>query len=246
MEKNQKNKGFNNPTREGYLHKYLSWAGINTPYQFEFYDAPKADWLMRPHGNLVKFNCGIAAKAGESFYILVMIHEFIHLCQQNMGHKSDVMYLKDAFGEFAMRQIDTEADLETFIFFKENYGYDFPKFYTILGEGQSVFGSGKARSHKYERNLSTLLSIYSFEKTNIRRVIMTDLKTLPLDNTLKLFIVGRFHRYDPIYVEPDIQQKILYLLQGKISDPVYFAYEASFIGDKIFHKVFGATLVTKK
>ncbi len=75
---------------------------------------------------------------------------------------------------------------------------------------------------------------------------MTDLKTLPLDNTLKLFIVGRFHRYDPIYVEPDIQQKILYLLQGKISDPVYFAYEASFIGDKIFHKVFGATLVTKK
>jgi hypothetical protein len=87
---------------------------------------------------------------------------------QNIPHNKEVKEVRDASPYF-MNTLDTEADLEMFYFMQQQYNWKFRDFTKATYDSTRFFHDDEPRMPKFERYISSLISIYvgSDQKINL-------------------------------------------------------------------------------
>lgn len=204
------------------VSKFLAWlrGKVDSPntdmYDFiEFSPPDPSDWFMNvPKERIhpVKFNTFARQKCSFDYYRMIVIHECFHLLVQNVPNKLDAKRLKDDFGDTFMTFLDIEADYYTSIFLKEFYSYDLSQIFELNYSGSRVFGDLLVRVPKYERFISSSLTIVNYflnKNANSKEIFLVSTKNIPTENKMHAIISKNTHFEAFNFDAPEESMKIL-------------------------------------
>jgi len=158
------------------LEEFFLWLGdkkVKPP--IKFIRSPFADFMQydaKTDG--ITFNIEMEDTAGVSYTTTVLIHEAIHGILQGVRTKSDVKKLKRSQGEIVMRQIDVESDLLTFHFLRDVQKWTWTDWLGAMHDGALEFADDDILDNKFNRWVSSMVSIYSFNITGDRNRLSID------------------------------------------------------------------------
>ena len=188
------------------IAKFLAWlrgklnSNSTKKYNYiDFSEPDEGDWFMEVPSELnapVKFNTHALNSCTFEYYRMIVIHECFHLLVQDIPNKIDAKRLKDDFGDPVMVFLDIEADYYTYLYLHEFHSYSLVDIFLLNYEGGSVFGDRYIRFPKFERFISSSLTIvnYYFNQLNSKKEIyLVSIKNLATEDKLHTLVSKATH-----------------------------------------------------
>lgn len=185
---------FNSLTQK--LRGFARYQGFE-PERYTFlFDYDPGDWLISTDdGVAITLNTEILDRCTEGYYDTVAVHELHHVLRGGIPKKSDAKAARAFFGDFGLRIIDVEADLETFVYLHDRYAVGYPQWLMRLHEGQMVFHDPKIIIGKFERWMATVASTRYYALYKKKRIMVPNVASLGVDGTIAILLIDSIHHF---------------------------------------------------
>lgn len=208
------------------INCYMRWRGLteedlrNANIEgFVVEDNPEREIAYVDANKIVHFNYAAMKGIGYSAFVFVVIHELRHIVEQGVQNKIDVKILKDKFGNLPMIVMDLEADLMTYEFMAQEYGYTHEDFVRIVYLCKRAFGDKTLRVAKFERFMGSMINTKYQELHNKKIIALPNVANFAYTGMVTFLIMtGRGLQVTEIALDPELMDRIAKAYQTACSD----------------------------